>query len=153
VHDNSADSVSSDIISYVSWQKHMTDAKKFDEDATRRQLMFWQELATASPDLNRLQDLSIHINTAIAGGHAAFAALLNLQPHSVEVMRMNASFLADVTNDQALSNTLLKKADDLEEKQSQQRYQQSQNQKVDEDRNALITVSGSKHKCDTACNK
>jgi hypothetical protein len=147
VHDDTAsDGVSSDIISYVAWQKHMTEAKSFDEDATRCQLSFWQQLSEAAPDISLLQDLAAKINTNIAGCHTAFTALLKLQPNSTEVMRMYASFLADLTNDAQQSAAMLKKADDFEEKQSHLRHQQLEKQPQADDRQAVVTVSGSKHK-------
>ena len=59
---------------------------------------------------------------------------------------MQASFLMDVTNDTDTANVLLKKADELEEKASHQTRDNLKDTKSnDADRDALITISGSKH--------
>jgi PAS domain S-box-containing protein len=106
-----------DVIAFIEYNKYSADAKRWDEDATRYQLRFWDTLLEPEPDLFRLSMLAGRINSAIAKAQDAFRRLMKLTSASPspEVLRMYASFLMDVASDERQGQLLLKRAEEAEE--------------------------------------
>ena len=104
-----------DIQSYLSWQSNQIIASHEDEKASNFQLRFWTELMATSPDLSKLHDLSVVIHESMSAAHDAFKKLIKLNPSSENVLRSYASFLIDVMNRPDEANSMLRRADELED--------------------------------------
>lgn len=112
-----------------------------DENATRFQLTFWNELLLANPDLNRLQELASKIGSSISIAQESFVKLLKLNSNSTQVLRMYASFMLDVQNQPERAQVMSRRADELEETQSRMHHDNSDFSLLD-DRAAVISISG-----------
>ena len=132
-----------DVIAFIELNKYSADAKRWDEDATRYQLRFWDTLLEPEPDLFRLSTLAGRINSAIANAQDAFRRLIKLTSAnpSPEVLRTYASFLMDVASDERQGQILLRRAEEAEEtRMHENTAEQAQGGSFD-DRSASIYMS------------
>jgi PAS domain S-box-containing protein len=135
-------------------QKTMADAKKYDEQAVRHTLSFWDVLLSSHPDLNRMNDLVEMINMNMSSAYESFRRLMRLSGgNSIPVLRMYAGFLLDVANDPVLGHELLVRAEELEDQQSKDHSEGTQETANGvpslDDRHAIVSISGELKKLGT----
>jgi PAS domain S-box-containing protein len=144
----------SDILQYIQMQKTMADAKKYDEQAVRHTLSFWDILLTSQPDLNRMNDLAELINSSMLSAMSAFKLMMRLSGgNSIAVLRMYAGFLLDVANEPTYGHELLVRAEELEDLQSKEHSEGTQENANGvpslDDRHAIVSISGEMKKLGT----
>ena len=59
------------VLSFISFQKHLADAKANHELTLRLQLRFWEELLKPNPELEVLDKLSMEVSEAVAASRGA----------------------------------------------------------------------------------
>jgi hypothetical protein len=95
----------------VTFEKYSADARKFVLRASLRQLAFWTELLDMQPDLSRLHALSSDMNDAITAAERSFMELFAINPQSLAVMRLYASFNSYVCCNPDKAAVLLQEAE------------------------------------------
>jgi PAS domain S-box-containing protein len=102
----------------VAYEKHTGEAKRFVQQASQKQHLFWAELVSVMPDMSRLHRLSSGTNTAVQAAEQAFADLHAINPHSLPMNRLCAAFHLHVTGNAEQAAALTQAADRQEEAQS-----------------------------------
>lgn len=82
--------------------------------------MFWDELASASPNLLKLDAIGKRFESAVKQAEKAYEELLRLNASSVTVLRRYALFLDEVWNDPGKSMKLTAQADEVDEATSKE---------------------------------
>eukprot|EP01137_Pigoraptor_chileana_P024498 Opistho-2@92480 len=131
---------SMDAIAYVTFQRDMRDARKYDRRAAHLQMLFWKELAETRPDTKRLYATGLKISMALSVARDSYERLMRTNATSPQVLRMYAGFLIYSAKDARYGEDLLVRADELEEMQVSQSTELSSTQ-LFTDQNATISIS------------
>jgi hypothetical protein len=107
-----------EVIQYLNFQQTISEARRFDESATKYQSMFWQELLKASTEVTRLNLIATELNTSMAQAQLAFQKLMRQNPNSPQVLRMYASYLIEIANENIQGNRLISRADEIEDQRA-----------------------------------
>ncbi len=111
-----------DVVEYLAFKQHSTNASKYDEEATTALVRFWGELMHRTPSAQRLQDCARQMSVAVQSatescaypppplwrGAEPVADSISLarvtdgalmKHPTVQTLRTFASFLSDIQND------------------------------------------------------
>lgn len=111
----------------VSFEKYMTDARKYLKRALTAQVAFWSELMEPRPDLTRCHMLCAEMNLGIAGAEHAFKQLLAINSQSLLALRLYADFTLYVVNNADRANVLIAEAERLEDQQARDHQKETGN--------------------------
>lgn len=105
-------------IARVSFEKHLSAARRHVKAALAAQARFWTALADAEPALDAVAAAAARMNAAVHAAEAAFGGLLAVNAHSIVALRLNADFALHVLHDEEKAGVLVGEADRLEDAQS-----------------------------------
>eukprot|EP01136_Pigoraptor_vietnamica_P022517 Opistho-1_new@73761 len=147
-----------DVIQFIKYQKHMSEAQRHDVRATKAQLALWTELFRPQPDPLSLNDIARRVTESIARAQKGYQELIRLNPNVPQTLRMYAGFLMDVVHDPLTAEMLIARAGELDETNNGDGDKGDKGASADfgtigvvdmlmDDRYATVTISGDLRSC------
>jgi PAS domain S-box-containing protein len=147
------------VLSYLSYHRHLSEARKGHREAITRRAQFWAALNATNKEFGKIHALGAEYTNAATKAARLYQALHELNPNVPDGLRAYGSFLMDIQRDNSAGSAMIAKADALEEKRNMQENDHNEDEAGNrisplrstnadivmdlfDDRNAVVTISG-----------
>eukprot|EP01135_Chromosphaera_perkinsii_P005693 Nk52_evm25s358 gene=Nk52_evmTU25s358 len=136
---------SGDIISFIAFQKHMEDSRKYSRRCAMHYMELWSEVLADTPDLHAIHTLAGKITVALELANSHYQKVLRLSPQNESLLFEYAEFLSSAAQDTKKSESFRKKAVEIKEVKERKNGENSESALGNfliEDKNAVFVING-----------
>lgn len=102
------------LLAYLEYTEHLAAAKRYAERALRNQYFVWTELLLNEVETSKLNHFALEMNSDVVLAYEHFQKVLRLSKNNPNIVRTYANFVSQVLNDRKQADTLLQRADEIE---------------------------------------